>query len=398
METFITAYNGSMKKGCWLRLQRLVTFMARQGYRIYLIVPEAFEVPDHPNLIKLPVGKSRFKTPSLERIGTAIRSALLAKGVARQATKASLLSFDTRNGLSFLTAGRWCEHQILFIRGETKYQAKYNEPFLYGLFIRALDLLVKRKADTIIYNNSLSLFREAELCRKLNIRSHKVPNDTCVAPQCRIPASRKTFTIGYCGQFTKRKNVEFLIQAFLALNERQPARLVLQGNWQGMIWVEKYLDRERYPNIQLNGWNHDTTAFYEEIDLFVLPSLFDDFSNAAVDAVTYGLPVLLSNTGGSPEIVEDNPTLLFDLRNGPLALAERIEHAMQHYASMCREVGKLAAKYSFNWEHEMLDLLPRSGPSTPSESEKVPVEAALASSANHSSLPQPGKRLPVESQ
>ncbi len=354
MDNVIAAYNGSMEKGCWLRLKTLAHFIASQGHTIYLVVPAHFDVGSHPRVVKVPVATGKASLWGLTKIGTALSFALITRRLTQQLANPAIVSFDTHNGLSFIATPAGGALKTLFIRGETHYQARYNEPFFYGLFIRAMDRFVKARADTLVYNNSPSLRREAELHDKYRPLVHKIPNDSKVAPQCRIARNPGPFTIGYCGQLSKRKNVELLIQSFLLLDERHPAQLVIQGNWQEYPWVEKYLDDEKYPNIHFRSWGEDIQAFYHGIDLFVLPSLFDDFSNAALDAIANGIPVLLSNTGGSPEMVEGNPRLLFDLEEGEAALANKLEHAIDHHPALCREVGVLAGRYRFNWAREVL--------------------------------------------
>jgi len=43
-----------------------------------------------------------------------------------------------------------------------------------------------------------------------------------------------------------------------------------------------------------------------ECDLFILPSLAEGMSNAALEAMACGLPVLLTDTGGAQELVQNN--------------------------------------------------------------------------------------------
>lgn len=353
MDNVIAAYNGSMEKGCWLRLKALAHFIASQGHTIYLVVPAHFDVGSQPGVVKVPVATCKSSLWGLTKIKTAVTFALVTRRLTKELANPAIVSFDTHNGLSFLATPAASVLKTLFIRGETHYQARYNEPFFYGLFIRATDRLVKARADTVVYNNSFSLRREAELLGKYQPMVHKIPNDSKVAPQCRIARNPGPFTIGYCGQLSKRKNVEFLIRAFLKLNRQQDCQLVIQSNWQAYAWVEEYLDSEQYPNIHFRDWGPDTQDFYRDIDLFVLPSLFDDFSNAALDAIANGIPVLLSGTGGSPEMVEGNPRLLFDLDEGETALANRLDHAIDHYPALCREIGVLAGRYRFNWAQEV---------------------------------------------
>ena len=51
--------------------------------------------------------------------------------------------------------------------------------------------------------------------------------------------------------------------------------------------------------------------FYRDADVFVLPSKNEGMSNAALEALASGLPLIVSGTGGMQEIVEDGKNGLF---------------------------------------------------------------------------------------
>lgn len=358
MKDYIAVYNGSMDKGCWLRLRNLAWHLAEEGHRVHLAVPEDFTLPVHSNITRLPLKRPRRQWLGLNKLVSGFHGAWQAMTLARRSEAPVWLAFDTHNGLCFL-AGRWLQvPKVLFIRGKAKYQGKYNEPLLYGWLIRALNRSIKRRADAIIYNNSSASNSDAALHAKHAIQPYTLYNDSSLAPQCRFATGHGPFTVGYCGQLSKRKNVEFLIQAFIAMDDPQ-ARLIIKGNWEKYAWAQHYRDVKRFPNIEFRSWGQDMRGFYNDIDLFVLPSLFDDFSNAALDAIAQGIPVLLSNTGGSPEMVDQDDRLLFDLAKGERHLAERLRYVRDHYPMACREVESLTGKYHFDWPGEVSKLLKR---------------------------------------
>lgn len=72
----------------------------------------------------------------------------------------------------------------------------------------------------------------------------------------------------------------------------------------------------------------DTSALEEEIaraDLFVQPSLSEGLGTAVLDAMWAGLPVVASDVGGLPELVDNGVTGWLVEAGNPLALLERIE-------------------------------------------------------------------------
>lgn len=60
------------------------------------------------------------------------------------------------------------------------------------------------------------------------------------------------------------------------------------------------------------------------MDLFVLPSLREGFSNTVLEAMATGLPVVATNTGGNPELVSLGQTGELVPRPNPMAMADAI--------------------------------------------------------------------------
>ena len=69
----------------------------------------------------------------------------------------------------------------------------------------------------------------------------------------------------------------------------------------------------------------DVASWYRNIDVFVLPSLNESFSNSLMEAMACGCAVVASNVGGNPELVCDGENgVLFEAGNVD-NLARRLE-------------------------------------------------------------------------
>jgi glycosyltransferase involved in cell wall biosynthesis len=62
-------------------------------------------------------------------------------------------------------------------------------------------------------------------------------------------------------------------------------------------------------------------------DLFVLPSLYEGMSNAAMEAMAYGKPVILTNVNGAGELVPDEGKGVLIPARDPQAIAAEVEAA-----------------------------------------------------------------------
>src|SRR6185295_4008180 len=63
--------------------------------------------------------------------------------------------------------------------------------------------------------------------------------------------------------------------------------------------------RFKTARVDFMGEISDVTALYAAADIFVLPTLYDPFSNASLEALASGLPVITTRDNGFSEIIEN---------------------------------------------------------------------------------------------
>jgi len=92
------------------------------------------------------------------------------------------------------------------------------------------------------------------------------------------------------------------------------------------------------------GHPPDTARFYGAADIFILPSRFDPFPNAVLEAMASGLPVIVSRMSGACELVRgcgfivQDPNSEAEVRNKIVALLdEEIRGEMGRVARMKAE-------------------------------------------------------------
>ncbi|MBF0159234.1 MAG: glycosyltransferase family 4 protein [Magnetococcales bacterium] len=141
-----------------------------------------------------------------------------------------------------------------------------------------------------------------------------------VRDQWHIPAEAMLFL--FLGSGYQRKG---LSQAMAALAQQsQPSWLLVVGH------DRKQQDYERQAlrlgladRVRFAGSQADAAPFYGAADAFVLPSLYDPFANAVLEAMAAGLPVMTSTSCGAVDLIVDgdNGYLLDALDETALALA-----------------------------------------------------------------------------
>ena len=121
----------------------------------------------------------------------------------------------------------------------------------------------------------------------------------------KIPAKR--FVFGSSGRLAPEKNYLVLVEALAQLRQSNvDAQLLVVGDGPQRSALES-LARERgvAEFMSLIGQQDDVRPALAALDVFVLPSTNETFSNAALEAMSMARPVILSRVGGAPEMVAE---------------------------------------------------------------------------------------------
>jgi UDP-glucose:(heptosyl)LPS alpha-1,3-glucosyltransferase len=100
-------------------------------------------------------------------------------------------------------------------------------------------------------------------------------------------------------------------------------RLLVAGRGEAGPYKTTRLRFWREDPVQFLGEVADLVPVYAAADIFILPTIYDPFSNACLEALASGLPVITTRSNGFSEIIEDgvhgsivdNPADLVGLRD-----------------------------------------------------------------------------------
>ena len=110
----------------------------------------------------------------------------------------------------------------------------------------------------------------------------------------RFGLAKEEIVVLFAGSGWERKGLRFAVEAV----ERQPGpmRLLVAGRGEN----RKFLSNR----VQFLGVVPEMPSLYAAADIFLLPTLYDPFSNACLEALAAGLPVITTRANGFSEIIE----------------------------------------------------------------------------------------------
>ena len=113
----------------------------------------------------------------------------------------------------------------------------------------------------------------------------------------------------HASNFRKVKRVEDVIQIFAKVNQEIPSRLLMIGDGPERQNAEE-LTRTLgiFDEVRFLGRQEQMDEIFSIADLFVLPSQYESFGLAALEAMACGIPVISTNAGGLNEINIDGQT------------------------------------------------------------------------------------------
>jgi glycosyltransferase involved in cell wall biosynthesis len=117
-----------------------------------------------------------------------------------------------------------------------------------------------------------------------------------------------------------RKGIAYLLEAFRTMN-RPDVVLVSVGS--------SGVEEDGVINLGYVSDDNTMAEIYSAADVFVLPSVAENFPNTICEALLCGIPVVAFRVGGIPEVVDAENGILVPVGNTP-ELKNAIEHVIDH--------------------------------------------------------------------
>ena len=165
-------------------------------------------------------------------------------------------------------------------------------------------------------------------------------------------SSREPFVILHMGMLCERKNQRLLIDA-LQLVKMQSESSRIQLRLAGAEFDEGYesalkrrvAEKNLQASVEFLGWQSDVYELMSTAHILAMPSRDEGVPNAIQEAMAMGLPVMVSDSGGMPEVVMDSETGWVLDSDRPEAWAAKILWCLQNEERV-RDVARNAKVYA----------------------------------------------------
>jgi glycosyltransferase involved in cell wall biosynthesis len=204
-------------------------------------------------------------------------------------------------------------------------------------FVLLLDCLTA-KIPVLWISNSNSIAKS--ISSALNISSKKIRviyrgRNVDEYKEWKIPEKKKGFHFVAIGRLFSQKGFLCLLKAFrLLLNDYPGSYLTIYGEGPQRKELELFIQKNRLQgNVILFGREPKAWKRLYEANCFVLPSLYEGFSGALVEAMLVGLPIIASDIPMNEEAIEHGKTGLLHKTNDSIDLLKNMKWVVAHYGS-----------------------------------------------------------------
>lgn len=253
---------------------------------------------------------SNFKIPNL--LSFDLISVLVLKYIIYK-TKPDIIVAHGNRAINFSKLAKTPKTKLISIAHNYSINALRRCDFVIALTHHMKEHLLK---------NNFSKSKIFILPNMINITKTFIPNK----------AYKKPIVIGVLARFVAKKGVDVFINAVKILQDKNyEIQATIGGNGEEQDNLTALVDKLNLQDkILFTGWISDKDKFFEQIDIFCLPSLHEPFGIILLEAMENSLPIVSTNTEGPSEILKHMQDGLICKAGLSKDLAEKIAYLIDN--------------------------------------------------------------------
>jgi glycosyltransferase involved in cell wall biosynthesis len=167
----------------------------------------------------------------------------------------------------------------------------------------------------------------------------------CDLPEKTLPPPHE-FTVGTLGMNAPDKGQSYLVNAIVGLwrtdgGGRARYPFVSLGGVGTGSWVKAVSGLSPFPKFTAKDWINDLGLFYSGLSVYIQPSVTEGFGIPALEAMSYGRPVIVTEGVGCKDLVQDGVNGFIVPIRDIKAIAEKIAYFSDNPEEV-RRMGKNA--------------------------------------------------------
>jgi len=294
-------------------LTRFMGGLIESGHEIDLF-SSGWEKMDGVTLHKVSAGGPRFLRP--------LFFAINAERAIKRARPDIVISLERAWSQDIYRAGDGCHREWLIQKARfspwwKRLSTRLN-PLHIVLFYLERRLFESKMLKKVVANSEMV---KADILRHYQIPPEKITiirNGIDAAafigagPDGRLRAElgidEEAVMLLFVGSGFERKGLMHAIRALPHLKGKGDIRLVAVGKGRAGRYEKEAERLGVRKNVVFTGPRKDVARFYQAADIFILPSIYEPFSNACLEAMAAGLPVITTKANGFSEIIKEGLT------------------------------------------------------------------------------------------
>ena len=366
----LTQQLGSVFSGIGQHTRNLVTHLTTAGHRVWVVAPY-----DQRPAGELPYSFVGVPNPLLKNnharwISLSINFARCLTSLEKK-YKFDIIHFtDAREALFSRTktpiVGNMNDTYSAQLQSLAYYRHHYNDwlfRWVYYHFVHACEARGLPRLKAIL---AISYFTAEVMTSRYRLKPehiyicHYSVDPTFFAPAIELRRQMPSHPpyVLFVGGNMQRKGLPILIQAAARVLEDFPdTQFWIVGKDQAEPKMRNLCNKWQVASsFHFLGWQLqvDLLKLYAQADVFTIPSLIEAFGVVFLEAMSAGVPVIGTNVGGIPEIIQDGQNGLLVPPSNPMALAETIVELLRDKTLKEKfQCAGLATAQSFNVEHMM---------------------------------------------
>ena len=215
-----------------------------------------------------------------------------------------------------------------------------------------------KNADMLVANSEV-------LCEKAKAYENKYPimiipngvDSEYFTPNLLKKEKCSELNILFVSRLIKGKGLQYIIPSMKRIYDECNARLTIVGDGpykEELIRITKENNVEEYVSFVGKKNKQELYPYYNNSDLFILPSESEGMPNVVLEAMSMGLPIVMTPCGGSKELIDGN------------GIVSNIDEFVENIIRVCSEenerlhmgeVSKKRARELFSWESKAEEYL-----------------------------------------